>query len=257
MGLPLALQHTHLEQEDDPWKIQIPDHARRTDSPGFRASKVLAKKIVATLGVAQQFYGSASLQMHHGGSLWLLDDAGWFMVQNEAGIEWSAQFCADPAKIDALRINAKRLYAGFPLSLPEMVRLGYEDAEMILNTPITDAAGVATWVDSIFNSCVPLPAVRHVGTLPTGGGCHHYPTPITNIELIKYDDYNLWVTDEEHQPAAVVPTAKRGSGVSQVRLVYATPNTALDAEHAAAHERNAAVEFGPGSDLTRQAFEHQ
>ncbi len=257
MDLPLALQHTHPEHEDDPWGIRLPDHAKRTESAGFRASKALAKKIVATLGVGQEFYGSASLQMHHGGSLWVLDDTGWFMVQNQAGIEWSAQFCAAPAKVDALRVNAKRLYAGFPRSIPEMVRLGYRNAEAILNTAITDAAGVGTWVDSIFNSCVPLPAVRHVGTLPTGGGRHHYPTPITDIELIKYDDYNLWVTDEQHQPAAVVPTAKRGSGVSRVRLVYATPNTALDAKHASAHKSNSTVEFGPGSELTKKAFEHQ
>ena len=32
------------------------------------------------------------------------------MVRNLAGIEWSAQFCADPAKVDLLRQNAKRLY---------------------------------------------------------------------------------------------------------------------------------------------------
>jgi hypothetical protein len=257
MVLPLALQHAHVEQEDDPWGIQIPDHAQRADSAGFRASKALAKKIISTLGAGQEFYGSAALQMHHGGSLWVLDGAGWFMVQNEAGIEWSAQFCADPAKVDALRLNAKRLYAGFPLSIPEMARLGYKNADSILNSQITDAAGVATWVDSIFNSCVPLPAVRHVATLPTGGGRHHYPAPITDIELIKYDDYNLWVTDAQHQPAAVVPVAKRGSDVSRVRLVYATPNTALDAEHEQAHDRNTAVEFGSDSDLTKKAFERQ
>jgi len=257
MDQPLALQHTHSEKEDNPWGILLPDHAKRSESPGFRASKSLAKKIVATLGVSQQFFGSAALQMHHGGSLWVLDDAGWFMLQNEAGIEWSAQFCADPAKVDALRMNAKRLYAGFPLSIPEMVRLGYKNADAILSTTITDAAGVATWVDSIFNSCVPLPAVRHVAILPTGGGRHHYPTPITDIELVKYDDFTLWVIDKENQPTAVVPIAKRGAGVSKVRLAYATPNTALDAEHQLAHKKNAIVEFGPKSDLTKQAFERQ
>jgi hypothetical protein len=50
MVLPLGLQHTHPENEDHPWKIALPDHAKRTDSPGFRASRNLAKKIVATLG---------------------------------------------------------------------------------------------------------------------------------------------------------------------------------------------------------------
>jgi hypothetical protein len=30
--------------------------------------------------------------VHHGGSLWIMDNSGWFMVQNEAEIERSAQF---------------------------------------------------------------------------------------------------------------------------------------------------------------------
>src|SRR5712692_9397866 len=46
--------------------------------------------------------------------LWLKDAAGWFLVRNLCGIEWSAQFCADPAKVDQLRQAAKRLYARFP-----------------------------------------------------------------------------------------------------------------------------------------------
>jgi hypothetical protein len=138
-----------------------------------------------------------------------------------------------------------------------MVQLGYKNASAILDTAITDADGVATWVDSIFNSCVPLPAVRHIAALPTGGGRHHYPAPITDIELIKYDDFTLWVTDQQDQPAAVVPVARRGAGVDRVRLVYATPNTALDARHTAAHDDDKAVEFGSGSALTRQAFRHQ
>jgi hypothetical protein len=128
----------------------------------------------------------------------------------------------------SVRHNAKRVYGGFRKTTPEMIRLGYEAAEEILNTPIDDAAGVATWVDSIFNSCVPLPALRHIGQLPKAGGRHHYPAPITDIELVKYDDFVLWVTDpESNTPAAVVPVAPRGAGVSQVQVAWATPGTAL------------------------------
>jgi len=180
------------------------------------------------------------------------------MVQNQAGIEWSAQFCADPNKVEHLRLNAKRLYDGFPDTLPEMARLGYKDCDAILNTPITDDKAVARWVDSIFNSCVPLPAVRHTGVLPQGDGRHHYPTPITDIDLIKRDDFVLWVTDPASgQKTAVVPTAPHGQGVNQTRLAYATPGTELDNQHMEAHKAGKAVVFGEESPLTKQAYKFQ
>jgi len=255
---PLGLQGQHTVGETDPWKINVADHADRKTSRDFAAAKRLADKILATLGLDGQFYGTSVIQMHHGGSLWLFDNAGWFMVQNQAGIEWSAQFCADPKKVDHLRLNAKRLYDGFPGTLPEMAKLGYKDGATILNTPITDAGTVARWVDSIFNSCVPLPAVRHIGVLPTGDGRHHYPTPITDIDLVKFDDFVLWVTDPtSNTEAAVVPTAARGKGVNKTRLIYATPGTELDKEHRQARTKGKAVEFGPQSLLTQQAYKLQ
>jgi Family of unknown function (DUF6424) len=257
-GAMLTLQGQHTEGEDDPWTINIPDHAQRRDSPGFVAAKNLARKILATLGLDIQFYGTAVIQMHHGGSLWLFDNSGWFMVQNQAGIEWSAQFCADPKKVESLRLNAKRLYEAFPATLPEMVRLGYEAGQGILDTPITDNNGVARWVDSIFNSCVPLPAARHIGVLPKGGGRHHYPTPITDIDLVKYEDFVLWVTDPASgQAAAVVPVAARGTGVNKTRLLYATPGTDLDKQHTAARKAGRIVQFGASSPLTQQAYRFQ
>jgi hypothetical protein len=256
-SLPLAMQ-IHQEHEDDPWTINIPDHVARTDSAGFRASKKLAKAILATLGADAIFFGLGNVQMHHGGSLWLFDDTGWFMVHNEAGIEWSAQFCTDPAKADALRRNAQRTYSGFPKAIPEMIRMGYAAADEVLNTPIGDAAGVATWVDSIFNSCVPLPALRHIGRLPTSGGRHHYPAPITDIELIKYDDFVLWVTDpQSNTPVAVVPVAQRGAGVSRVRVAWATPGTALHDRREELRAQGKALEVGPTNSLTQQAFVKQ
>ncbi|MGN6791007.1 MAG: DUF6424 family protein [Streptosporangiaceae bacterium] len=255
---PLALQGQHTEGESDPWTINIPDHAKRRESRDFVSAKNLAHKILATLGLDGQFYGTAVIQMHHGGSLWLFDGAGWFMVQNQAGIEWSAQFCADPKKVEQLRLNAKRLYDGFPATLPEMARLGYQAGATILNTPIATAQDVARWVDSIFNSCVPLPAVRHTGVLPKGDGRHHYPTPITDIDLIKYDDFVLWVTDPvSGTTAAVVPSAARGKGVNKTRLVYATPGTQLDKQHTDARSAGKPVVFGASSPLTQQAYQFQ
>jgi hypothetical protein len=257
MSLPLAMQ-MHQEHEDDPWTINIADHAARTDSAGFRASKKLTKAILTTLNADTIFFGLDKIQMHHGGSLWLFDDAGWFMLQNEAGIEWSAQFCTDPAKAEALRRNAQRVYSGFPKSIPEMIRMGYHAADEILNTLIDDADGVATWVDSIFNSCVPLPALRHIGQLPKAGGRHHYPAPITDIELVKYGDFVLWVTDpESHTPAAVVPVAPRGAGVSRVRVAWATPGTALHRRRQNLRAHGKALEVGPDDSLTQQAFAKQ
>jgi hypothetical protein len=249
---------SHSHGETHPWEINIPDHPKRAESAGFRASKKLVKKILASIGVDKRFLGSDSLQMHHGGSLWVFDDQGWFMLQNEAGIEWSGQFCADPAKVEFLRLVAKRLYAGFPKSIPEMVRLGYRNAQKILDTPIVDKKTVAVWVDSIFNSCIPLPAVRHVGVLPAGGGRHHYPTPITDIELVKFDDFVLWVTDPvSHMIAAVVPVAARGEGVSKVAVVFAVPGTALADRQADANANGDELELDERASLTRQAFARQ
>jgi Family of unknown function (DUF6424) len=246
--------------EDYPWTMNLTDHQSRTESKEFRAAKALAQKIVATLG-NDKFYGDATtgdgIQMHHGGSLWLFDTDGWFMVQNEAGIEWSAQFCSDPAKVDHLRINAKRLYAAFPSTIAEMVRLGYKKAQAILDARIATQDDVQRWVDSIFNSCVPLPASRHIGAMPKGEGRHHYPTPVTDIDLVRYDDFVLWVVDGEGFPAAVVPVAQRGRNVNKTRLAWATPYSKLDLRHARAHNRGKAVEFGASSPITHQAFLHQ
>lgn len=40
---------THTEHEDHGWTVDIPDHPARTESPGFRASKTTAHKIMASL----------------------------------------------------------------------------------------------------------------------------------------------------------------------------------------------------------------
>jgi hypothetical protein len=227
-------------------------------------------------GVASDFFlGKVTpYQDHHGGGLWVKDDQGWMLLKNLAGMEWSQQFCADPKKVDQLRQIAQRVYAAFPLSMPALKALLYKDAahypiEAILSEPITDQAGVSRWVDSIFNASVPLYAQRHTGVLsPDGhphaepapqleGGVHHYPTPITDIQLFKYDDFQLWVMDGEGELAAVTPANARGSGDAHVRVAYATPGTQLHKRWVRQHLNNEPLTLPGDHPMAKQAFAAQ
>ena len=294
----------HSESEGHPWSINVPDHPQRADSPEYVAARTKMNQIAA--GTTGLFYGPPPFQDHHGGALWLKDAQGWFLVRNLAGIEWSAQFCADPAKVDLLRQNAKRLY---DLLAPEIKQ--ELDPNGLLDTPIQDAAGVAKWTDSIFNAGVLLHQSFHTGVLPQGGaqsaqasapaaddsqdapnpapaadasqgaqasapaasqpsaaagasaagqdpaGVHHYPTPIVDIQLFKYDDFQLWVTDGQGNPAAVAPVAPRGSGNASVHVLFATPGSQLDAQKQAAESANTPLVLGPDHPLSQQAFTNQ
>lgn len=243
----------HTEKEDHGWDINIPAHPSRSSSPYFDHSKTLAKKILASMSNYYTYDDTDDqIQMHHGGSLYVYDGINWALFKNLAGIEWSAQFCADPARVEALRQNAVILYKGFPQTIPQMESLGYPDTD-ILNTPISDAEGVAKWVDSIFNCCLPLPSKRHAAVLTTGAGVHHYPTPITDIELIKYSDFTLWVTSSTNTQVAVVPVAPRGAGVNKTQLVYAPDLTYMH------HQlmESSLIEFSEDNILTKQAFKNQ
>lgn len=215
---------THTQHEDYAWTIEIPDHPPRTDSPAYVASRAKMNQLAKSL--PEFVYGKPPFQDHHGGGLWLKDADGWFLVRNLVGIEWSAQFCADPAKVDLLRQNARRLYAAFPDAVDE---LGIRE---LLDTPITDADGVARWTDSICNASVPLPQPVHIGIVPPAatGGVHHYPSPITEIDLFRRDDFTLWVTTPEGNLAALVPVAPHGSGVGETRLLMAAVPLAAGAE---------------------------
>jgi len=248
---------THPRGESLPWKINVRDHAGRKESSVFRKAKSLAKDILATIE-GQEPFGPAPWQMHHGGSLWVFSSGEWRLFFNTVGIEWSAQFCSDPSKVDRLRLNARALYDAFPESIPQMTRMGYAAARDQLDAPITDAAGVAVWVDSIFNSCVPLPPHAHTAVLPTGGGRHHYPGPITDIDQVKFDDFELWVTDSgTGAQVAVLPVAPRGSGDGRVTLTFAPVGHPLAEQKLAAAEHDERLIFPADSDLARQAFARQ
>jgi len=282
----------HAEAEAHAWGINVPNHPTRADSPEYVAARNKMNEIAGQ--AAGMIYGQGPFQDHHGGALWLKDSQGWFLVRNQAGIEWSAQFCAEPAKVDLLRQNAQRLYN---LVSPEIKQ--QLDPDGLLDTPIRDAAGVAKWTDSIFNAGVPLHPTFHTGVLPTGeaqnpavpavaqpaaaqgatmpansqraaaargsaepdsaqpAGVHHYPTPIADIQLFKYDDFQLWVTDDQGNPAAVAPVDKRGSGNASVHVLYATPGSQLAQEKHAVESTGAPLILGPDHPLSQQAYQNQ
>lgn len=194
--------------------------------------------------------------------------------------------CADPAKVDLLRQNAKRLY---DLLAPEIKQ--ELDPNGLLDTPITDANGIAKWTDSIFNAGVPLDPGFHIGVIPMGkaqaqnppapsgaqnspdasdqaqaaaapgdpdpAGVHHYPTPIVDIQLFKRDDFQLWVTDSEGNPAAVTPVAPRGSGVASVHVQYATPGSQLAQQKQQQESAGGALILPGDHPLAQQAFQNQ
>jgi hypothetical protein len=252
------VQNEHVIHAGKPITYYTAGHPPRTDSAYYLRSRKALHQIVGTL--SQPFYGPEPVDDHHGGGLWVYDDEGWFFVRNLAGIEWSGQFCADPAKVDRLRQNARRLYAGFPRSFDEFKTLGI-DLKELLDTPITDAEGIARWTDSICNASVPLPPPVHTGWLPKGGGVHNFPTPITDIAFFKRDDFKLWVVDNERRDVAVVPTHPRGSGKRDLHVIHTEPGSKLNRLHKAAEARGQGFILQEGDPLhghlAKQAFAKQ
>jgi hypothetical protein len=252
------VNNEHVVKAGQPVTYEVSGHPERTDSPAYKVARVALHKIFGTL--QGWLFGKEPVQDHHGGGLWAYDDEGWFFVRNLVGLEWSGQFCADPAKVDLLRQNAKRFYKGFPKSFEEFRTVGI-DLETLLNTPITDAKGIANWTDSICNASVPLPQPAHTGFVPKGGGVHNYPTPVTDIDYFKRDDFTLWVQDKEGNPTAVVPTHPHGSGNSEVRVLHAEPGSALHKRRMDAVKQGKTLDLPEtdpeGKFLGDQAFKKQ
>jgi hypothetical protein len=254
-----ALQLGGPESENHPWEIQLVQHRPRDESPYFRAAKDAVKKILAEMQAASTDlpYGPGPWEMHHGGSLWVKAAGGWRMYRARVGIEWSMQFCADPAKVDRLRREAAELVDAFPLTLPALDALGYQRARDLLSTPIADADGVERWTDSLFNACAPLTRQNHQGILPPAAGEHHYPWPIKGADYIRYDDFQLWVTLPDGTHAGVAPMDRRGSGDGRVRLIHARHGTPAGDAVADAQSRGEMAVLPPESDIARQAFARQ
>lgn len=239
---------THNVTEDHAITESLPDHPARADSAEYRKSHA---RMVELAKAAMSPYGNSSIQDHHGGGLWAWSDddpqhGTPFCVRNLVGLEWSSQWVAAPAKVDRLRANAVNFYSVFPQSA---AALGLRD---VLDTPITDAAGVARFVDSLLNASVPLPQTLHVGLVEQHGvaGAHHYPAPLVDVQLVCRDDWPLWVTDGEGHPVAVTdpgPSAQPGS----VEVQWAHPSSAHAAVLHAAHHNGTRHIVGPEHQLAQ------
>ncbi|MBL1086964.1 hypothetical protein JK359_34220 [Streptomyces actinomycinicus] len=260
--MPDTVRPGGTESETHPWKIRLVEHPKRFDSPSFKAAKRTAHKILDALDDGDLPYGprpggSEHWEMHHGGSLWVMTERGWRMYRARVGIEWSMQFCAAPPRIDRLRQDAATLVAAFPLTLPALAELGYEEAEELLRTPIRDADGVEAWTDSLFNACVPMSRGHHQGILPKVPGEHHYPWPVKGADFFRFDDFELWVTLPDGTHGAVTPVDRRGSGDGHVRLVHAAEGSRAADALAEAQDRGLMAVMPPNSSAALQAFAGQ
>ncbi|MEU6604376.1 DUF6424 family protein [Streptomyces shenzhenensis] len=260
--IPGTLKPGGIEAESHPWQIRLVEHPKRFESSYFRAAKKTARKILDEMSDAELPYGprpagSEHWEMHHGGSLWLRGERGWLMYRARVGIEWSMQFCAEPVKVDRLRQEAAELVDAFPLTLPALAELGYEEAEARLRTPIENADGVEAWTDSLFNACVPMSRGNHQGLLPKVPGEHHYPWPVKGADFVRYDDFELWVTLPDGTHGAVAPVDRRGSGDGHVRLVHVPEGSKAADTVAEAQEQGLMAVLPPNSSAALQAFAGQ
>lgn len=244
----------HTERQDDPWEIDLADHPGRTNSPTYvEARKVM---IQAVQKAQPWFYGDRPYQDHHGGGIWLRDGSGWFMTRGMAGIEWSTQFIAAAPKVEILRVCAQRIIAGFPRTYDGYIdELGMsQDHLEILSTPIVTDEDIAHWTDSFWNASVPLPAGVHVGVISSAhdqlGGVHYYPTPITDIELFKRDDFQLWVPATSEPGSRSIAVGPTGYGEKSVQVLHDPAGIFPDALR---HGADAMV-FAPYHPVAKLAF---
>lgn len=242
-----------------PYTRNIPVHPQRTESAEYRHSRDTMHELADPID--DFFYGPGPYEDHHGGGLWLKDELGWFLVRNLVGIEWSAQFCADPAKVDQLRINARRLYSAFPEAVDAL------EIRELLDTPITDAAGIARWTDSICNASVPLPREDHTGVLPPMAGVHGYPSPVAEIQSFMYEWFELWhYSVETDEIVAATPVASVEEENAGTRAIFAAPRVRAEGPApallgalvtVAGEEEEADLIFPPDHAFSQQAFQRR
>jgi hypothetical protein len=234
----------------------VDGHAARVDSPEFSSARSALHAILKETG--SFFYGDGQIQAHHGGSIWVHDGNTWRMYQNLAGIEWSGQFCADPAKVDILRQNAKALVDRFPDTVPNLKRIGYGDADTVLNTPITDGTGIGRFVDSIFNACVPLPQPVHIGTIKPdnqrAAGKHSYPTPNDDTVFFCRSDFQPFVYDAKTKTSVQVAPVGHDPEDRRVRVVGVDQGHPLAKKKAAASKVNKALVLQANDPIAKKAF---
>jgi hypothetical protein len=238
----------------------VEGHPPRADSPEFVKARATLHKILAELG--DNFYGHGdgkdSIQAHHGGSLWCKADEGkWVLFINIAGVEWNEQFSAAFEKIDLLRQNAKRMVDAFPKTRQALKDLGY-DPDPVLDTPVTDAESCSRYVDSLWNSCVPLPQKVHTGTLSDKDerscGIHNYPLPAWNLNFLARPDFKPFVKIGKVE--AVVGRVSHDPADKRVRLlgVHGDRKHPLHRLHQDAEAQGKAVVLEEHDPVSKAAF---
>ena len=153
----------HSETETHTWSVNVPDHPQRADQPEYTAAKNKMNEIAAqAAGPAlrsRPVPGPPRQRPVAAGQPGLVHGP---RPPRQAS-NGPRNFSPNPAKVDLLRQNAKRLY---DLVAPQLKQ--ELDPDGLLDTPITDADGVSKWTDSIFNAGVPLHQGFHIGVMPMG-----------------------------------------------------------------------------------------
>lgn len=227
----------------------VDGHPPRTESEEFVKSRATLHKIDAIPGFENVYArgdGSAAIQAHHGGSIWLMgDDDKPFMVPNIFGVEWNEQFDADFTIVDMLRRIAKKMVDAFKKTRPWLRSLGY-DPDPVLDTPVTDSATCSKYVDSLFNACVPLPQKVHTGTISKtderSAGIHNYPVPAWNNNFICRKDFKPFVVIAKGVTVKVGSVSyDRSDKRVRVHSVHGDPKHPLHKKHQAAEAKDQAL----------------
>jgi hypothetical protein len=162
--------------------------------------------------------------MARAGCLPVYDGKRWRVFRASVTIHPGVENCADPAKIDALREQAKNLLEHYPETLPQLDKLGAR-VRTLVNHRIETFEDVLAWSESIFNV----------------GPSSRQPLHVHETLDIVYDDFVLEVKSGRN-PAWVIPAAPRGSGVN-VTLDFSVPGSK--------------TRYGPRHEFTRSAFGKQ
>ncbi len=171
------------------------------------------------------------------GAIPIFNNGKWEYVFNRQGLVPGAENCADPHKVEILRRTAASVSAAFPETIDALAKAGYRSAKSLMTKPINTVEDVKRWADSIFNWGPGRNVAGHV-----------------EAEDLAYDDFVVRHTDDGWgDEVFVVPEGPRGSGIDQVRVIHAHP----DSEWGRKLAKGQIVVLGRKHDLTKAAFASQ
>jgi hypothetical protein len=161
------------------------------------------------------------------GCIPVYDGSEWKVFRNYLTIYQGAENCADPAKVDVLRLNVIDLLDHYPDTIPQLEKLGTR-VRALLNRRIETFDDVLAWSYSPFN----------VGPVASS---KPPATHISETVQLAYDDFIIEVKSGK-ESACVVPAAPRGEGV----------NATFDFTIPGSKKR-----YGPRHEFTKAAFAKQ